>query len=709
MSDQQIEMMLDEDSGGEDDTGELTGELWQEDGGDSDEEAGEKSGSETMEEGDGENRDEEVNEPPTKRKRLRLKDRKVNSLESALNPENYSPYEAPQDEKVLKVVTKKKTKNDPEESVTWTNQQPRPRAGRRPATQVRRVESGVVQEAREAKTHTECFSLFVTEAMIQKISKLTNKAITLVSENMEEGKRDRLSYMQLTSPSEIKAFIGLMYLRGLLGQNHWNHKRLFQEQIGHPIFSATMSRDRFVFLCKMIKFDNPETRPARFRTDRFAAMRSFFECWNFRCSTVVNPEDWVTIDECLYACRNELAFKTYNPNKPAKYGINIKCLNAVIYPYTYHSEVFAGKPELFQEAEHYCPDLFELVVKILEKVGWRKLAGCNLTTDNYYTSIPLASKLLEKNMTCMGTMRHNRKGLDKQQTDVKNREEKSSVVWHEEKGQIKMVSYVVNTKSKGKKNIILLNTVPDLATMGSTMDDDKLKPAAIKVYDFTKGGTDICDQRSGSYTVSVGSRRWTVKIFSYVLDVSRVNSQTVYCLNNGLNPRDKEMSFKFGWELGLSLVKPLMKERRKVTTNRKILSNMEIFLGKQQGGQGGQLEGSQGLKPGEEQQEGGQGGQLEAGQGLQPGVEQQEGEQGGLLEKSQGEDQDQLGIFSHSSFNNNRFFCQHFYIYIFIIRTRCASCVKSLPVEGYKLLHMKMSKFRTQCSRYPCGQILFLH
>ena len=80
---------------------------------------------------------------------MRLKDRKVNSLESALNPENYSPYEAPEVEKVLEVVTKKKTKNDEEESVKWSNQEPMPRAGRRPATQVRRVEGGLVQQARD--------------------------------------------------------------------------------------------------------------------------------------------------------------------------------------------------------------------------------------------------------------------------------------------------------------------------------------------------------------------------------------------------------------------------------------------------------------------------------------------------------------------------------------------------------------------------------
>jgi hypothetical protein len=35
------------------------------------------------------------------------------------------------------------------------------------------------------------------------------------------------------------------------------------------------------------------------------------------------------IDKCLYACRNRLAFKVYNPAKPAKYGLLFKCVNEV--------------------------------------------------------------------------------------------------------------------------------------------------------------------------------------------------------------------------------------------------------------------------------------------------------------------------------------------------------------------------------------------
>ena len=59
-------------------------------------------------------------------------------------------------------------------------------------------------------------------------------------------------------------------------------------------------------------------------------------------------------------------------------------------------------------------------------------------------------------------------------------------------------SYVVNTKSSGKKNVLALSSVPPL--LGVTMDDGKHKPAILKLYDLTKCGTDIVDQRMGKYT-----------------------------------------------------------------------------------------------------------------------------------------------------------------------------------------------------------------
>ena len=107
--------------------------------------------------------------------------------------------------------------------------------------------------------------------------------------------------------------------------------------------------------------------------------------------------------------------------------------------------------------------------------------------------------------------------------------------------------------------------------MGVTKDDGKKKPAIIKFYDFTKGGTDIMDQRMDSYTTSSKSKKWTKKTFRWMLDTARVNAQTILALVKGQNPR-KADSFKCSWELAMSLIKPHI-ERRKATPGlQKILT-----------------------------------------------------------------------------------------------------------------------------------------
>ena len=117
-------------------------------------------------------------------------------------------------------------------------------------------------------------------------------------------------------------------------------------------------------------------------------------------------------------------------------------------------------------------------------------------------------------------------------------------------------SYVAPTKSKGKKNVLILSTVSPI--LGITKDDSVRKPTIYKLYDFTKGGTDVMDQRISFYTVHTKSPTWTVNAFAYILDTARVNSQTIYSLQNRNNPR-KVVSATFGW----NLVKALYIEKRK--------------------------------------------------------------------------------------------------------------------------------------------------
>ena len=96
--------------------------------------------------------------------------------------------------------------------------------------------------------------------------------------------------------------------------------------------------------------------------------------------------------------------------------------------------------------------------------------------------------------------------------------------------------------------------------LGTTKDDGKHKLGLYKVYDFTKGGTDIIDQRMGFYTCKPKSRRWTITSFSYVLDMARVNSSTTFALKHVKDPC-KQNSFEYGYELLMKLVVPQIESR----------------------------------------------------------------------------------------------------------------------------------------------------
>ena len=65
---------------------------------------------------------------------------------------------------------------------------------------------------------------------------------------------------------------------------------------------------------------------------------------------------------------------------------------------------------------------------------------------------------------------------------------------------------------------------PEDTPLRVMIDDEKQKPAIIKLYDFTKDGTHIIDQKMGFCSVKVKSLRWTTVSLAYLLDTIRVNA-----------------------------------------------------------------------------------------------------------------------------------------------------------------------------------------
>ena len=102
----------------------------------------------------------------------------------------------------------------------------------------------------------------------------------------------------------------------------------------------------------------------------------------------------------------------------------------------------------------------------------------------------------------------NRRGIPDEIKIVTNHRDEFGQTIHFEEGKkdLALCSYHVKTKSTGKRNVLILITM--LPMLGITRDDGKKKHALYKFYDFSKGGTDVVDQKMSFYTCKAKSRKW---------------------------------------------------------------------------------------------------------------------------------------------------------------------------------------------------------
>lgn len=254
--------------------------------------------------------------------------------------------------------------------------------------------------------------------------------------------------------------------------------------------------------------------------------------------------EFVTIDEMLVPFRGRCGFVQYMPQKPAKYGLKYYALCDSKTFYTYSLELYCGKQHdgPYGNNSNKPTDIVKRLVEPIEK------SNRNLTTDNYYTSFPLAEYLLQVGLTLLGTMKRNKREIPPEFITEKNRLVGSSLSGFQ--NDMSLVSYV----TKKKKCVIILSTMHD--TM--EIDPDTHKPEPIMDYNSTKGGVDSVDQMCSTYSTSRKTRRWTMTVFFRILDIAGINSYKIYLANNLQNNIRRKEYLKI---LALSLMKEHWKER----------------------------------------------------------------------------------------------------------------------------------------------------
>ena len=198
----------------------------------------------------------------------------------------------------------------------------------------------------------------------------------------------------------MRAYFGFMILMGLCPRpalsDYWRQDPF----IGCPSISERISRDRFLEISHFLHFaDNSVLAPSgSAEYDRLGKVRGIMDKVSERFLTLYSPHCENSIDEAMIPFQGRSSLKQYMPAKPVKRGIKVWCHADSHNGYLCEFQVYTGRSSSEQDG------LGKRVVLDLS----RRLQGgyYHLYFDNYFSSVPLLTTLLDNGLYACGTARH---------------------------------------------------------------------------------------------------------------------------------------------------------------------------------------------------------------------------------------------------------------------------------------------------------------
>jgi len=230
---------------------------------------------------------------------------------------------------------------------------------------------------------------------------------------------------------------------------------------------------------------------------------------------VMEPDEYLAVDETMVPFRGRLGFRQYITGKSHKYGVTLFKFCGT-GGFTYYVQIYVGKSQIDGKGIA-CKVVLNLCQMYLN-------ANRTITTDNFYTSLPLAYELLKNKTHLTETLRSNRVKVPGV-TDAKLKQEE--IVGKENTDGIFI------GKWKDKRDVTMLSTRHDIDMIDTgkknRSNENVVKPEIIISYNKGKAGIDLSDQLSSYSTAVRKSIRWYHKVATEILlGASVVNALIVY-------------------------------------------------------------------------------------------------------------------------------------------------------------------------------------
>lgn len=293
----------------------------------------------------------------------------------------------------------------------------------------------------ECKT---AWNFIFSKEMVQLIVRWTN--VKMYRMRLAYKRTDRPE-IQDTDDVEMEAFLGLLLYTAAFKSNNEDISAMFAtDGTGREIFRLIMSGKRFLTLLLALRFDNPEERVQRRMQDPTAAVSELLRLLIENSQKSYSLGANACIDEMLIAFRGRCAMKVYMPKKPDKYGLKLMCMTDARTDYFYNGYLYAGRDTDgigLSDAERKLSKPTQSVLRLSKPI---QRTNRNITFDNWFTSIELAEKLNSVKLTCLGTVKKNKREIPNAFLPSKQREIGSSLYGFTSK--LTLLSHVPKKKKK---------------------------------------------------------------------------------------------------------------------------------------------------------------------------------------------------------------------------------------------------------------------
>lgn len=331
------------------------------------------------------------------------------------------------------------------------------------------------------------------------------------------------------SENELQQFVGMALYMSIIQLP--NTRDYWSPSLGHPKVSEIMSLNRWEELKRFIHFNDNSTFIPRGQPghDQLHKIRPLLDLLRARMNEVPREEK-LCIDEQIVPFKGRSTIKQYNPKKPHRWGYKVFVLSGVS-GFCYDFEVFTGASDNVCVANE--PNLgasSNVVIRLARTIP--RHVGHQLFFDNWFTSIPLQVYLAKGGIHSLGTVRRNRlPGCTlPREPDMKERGRFEERVCRVDGVDVSAVAWFDN------KLVTLLSTFAGSEPSGEVkryISKEKMHkqikcPSVVLIYNVHMGGVDLLDSMLGYYRITIRSKKWYLRLFFHMLDLTVVNAWLLF-------------------------------------------------------------------------------------------------------------------------------------------------------------------------------------